>query len=205
MPSRRKESPNDSHLIQIVDAALAETTRRSGEWLVCKPGCTDCCHGIFTINQLDAERLRQGMAELKDRDPARAARIRARARESIARIAPEFPGDLTTGVLDESEEAQQQFEELGNDEPCPVLDPESGLCDLYTSRPMTCRVFGPPVPSGEEGGLGVCELCYHGATDQQIASCEMVPDPENIEARVLSDLEKRTGLTGSTIVAFCVK
>ena len=31
--------------------------------------------------------------------------------------------------------------------------------------------FGPPVRS--EGGLGVCELCYHGASDQQIAACEM--------------------------------
>jgi Fe-S-cluster containining protein len=196
---------NDSHLIQIVDSALAETIRRSGAWLVCKPGCTACCHGIFAINQLDAERLRQGMTDLDLHDPARADRIRARARKSIARIAPGFPGDIGTGVLDESEEAQQQFEELGNDEPCPVLDPDSGLCDLYTSRPMTCRVFGPPVRSGEEGGLGVCELCYHGASDEQIASCEMVPDPENIEAEVLADVEQRTGSRGSTIVAFCVK
>ncbi len=205
MPARAKKSLDDSHLIQIVDSALAETARRSGAWLACKPGCTACCHGIFAINQLDAERLRLGMADLEDRDPARAARIRARAKKSIARIAPGFPGDIGTGVLDESEEAQQQFEELGNDEPCPVLDPHSGLCDLYTSRPMTCRIFGPPVRSGEEGGLGVCELCYHGATDEQIASCEMEPDPENIEAKVLADLEQRTSLGGSTIVAFCVR
>ena len=205
MPARAKKPLDDSHLIQIVDSALAETARRSGAWLACKPGCTACCHGIFAINQLDAERLRLGMADLEDRDPARAARIRARAKKSIARIAPGFPGDIRTGVLDESEEAQQQFEELGNDEPCPVLDPHSGLCDLYTSRPMTCRIFGPPVRSGEEGGLCVCELCYHGATDEQIASCEMVPDPENIEAKVLTGVEQRTGLRGSTIVAFCVR
>jgi Fe-S-cluster containining protein len=205
MRPRAKKSLDDPHLIQIVDIALADATRRSGAWLVCKPGCTDCCHGIFAINQLDAERLRLGMAELEDRDPACATRIRARATKSIARIAPGFPGDLKTGVLDETEEAERQFEGLGNDEPCPVLDPESGLCDLYSSRPMTCRVFGPPVRSGEEGGLGVCELCYHGATDEQIASCEMVPDPENIEAEVLADVEQRTGLHGNTIVAFCVR
>ena len=205
MPARAKKSPDDSHLIQIVDSALADAARRSGPWLACRPGCTDCCHGIFAINQLDAERLRLGMAELETSDPARAARIRARAKDSIARIAPGFPGDIVTGVRDESAAALEQFEELGNDEPCPVLDPDSGLCDLYAHRPMTCRVFGPPVRSGDEGGLGVCELCYHGATDQQIASCEMVPDPENIEAQVLADLEKRTGLSGSTIVAFCVR
>ena len=39
---------------------------------------------------------------------------------------------------------------------------DTGHCELYESRPMTCRVFGPPVRS--EDGLGVCELCFHGAT-----------------------------------------
>ena len=32
---------------------------------------------------------------------------------------------------------------------------------------MTCRVFGPPVRN-EGGGLGVGELCFHGATAEQI-------------------------------------
>ena len=41
---------------------------------------------------------------------------------------------------------------------------------------MTCRVFGPPVRS--EGGLGVCELCFQGASEEAVAACEMVPDPE---------------------------
>ena len=38
---------------------------------------------------------------------------------------------------------------------------------------MTCRVFGPPVRS--EDGLGVCELCFQGASDKEIAACEMKP------------------------------
>ena len=56
MPVRAKKSLNDSHLIQIVDAALADATLRSGKWLVCKPGCTDCCHGIFAINPVRTAR-----------------------------------------------------------------------------------------------------------------------------------------------------
>ena len=55
----------DQTLIQIVDSALAEATRRSGRWLVCRPGCTQCCIGAFPINQLDALRLRRGLAELE--------------------------------------------------------------------------------------------------------------------------------------------
>jgi Fe-S-cluster containining protein len=202
MSSRRLPAA-DGALIQIVDAALADATRRSGEWLGCRPGCTQCCVGVFAINPLDAVRLQQGLADLEKTDPQRASRIRERARASIGRLSAEFPGNAKTGVLDEGPEAEERFAELANDEPCPVLDPETGLCDLYDARPMACRTFGPPVRS--EGGLGVCELCFHGATDEQIAACEMVIDPDDLESKLLAKLEKTKGPRGQTIIAFCVK
>jgi Fe-S-cluster containining protein len=198
----RFPSRGDQKLIQIVDSALADVTRRSGDWLVCRPGCTQCCIGAFAINQLDAFRLRRGFADLEKRDPERAARVRLRARESVARLAPEFPGNPVSGVLDEGEEAERKFADFANDEPCPVLDPETGYCELYESRPMTCRVFGPPVRS--EHGLGVCELCFQGASDKEIAACEMKPDPDDLESRLLEQLEKSSGKRGSTIIAFCL-
>jgi Fe-S-cluster containining protein len=199
----RRLPVGDGALIQIVDAALADATRRSGEWLVCRPGCTQCCVGAFAINRLDAVRLQRGLADLEKTDPQRARRVRERARASIRRLSAEFPGNAKTGVLDEGSEAEERFAEFANDEPCPVLDPETGLCDLYEARPMTCRTFGPPVRS--EGGLGVCELCFHGATDEQIAACEMVVDPDDLESKLLRKLEKTPGACGQTIVAFCVK
>jgi Fe-S-cluster containining protein len=192
----------DQQLVQIIDAALADTAHRSGEWLVCKLGCTQCCIGAFAINQLDAVRLQQGLAELEVTDPARAAHIRDRARASISRLAREFPGNPETGILDEGEAADALFGEFANDEPCPVLDPLTGACDLYQARPMTCRVFGPPVQS--EGGLGVCELCYHGASEEEIAACEMTVDPEDMEPALLEELERTSGRRGRTIVAFAV-
>ena len=195
-------SSGDHKLIQIVDAALADATRKSRDWLVCRPGCTQCCIGAFAINQLDALRLRRGLAQLKSSHPQRAAAIQKRARESVARLSKSFPGDSATGILGESEEARQRFEDFANDEPCPVLDPETGLCELYESRPMTCRVFGPPVRSAE--GLGVCELCYQGATDKEIAACEMIPDPTDLEAQLLEKVEQSTGPRGDTIIAFCL-
>lgn len=194
-------SSGDRKLVQIVDAALADTARRSGEWLVCKLGCTQCCIGVFAINQLDALRLQHGLAELERSDPARAASVRERARVSVEKLQADFPGDRNTGTLDESDEAAERFEGFANDEPCPALDPASGRCDLYASRPMTCRIFGPPVQS--EAGLGVCELCYHGATEEEIAACEMKPDPEGLEAELVKELE-RSGRRGQTIIAFAL-
>lgn len=192
----------DRKLIQIVDRALAETARQSGDWLACRPGCTQCCIGVFAINQLDAWRLRRGLARLESQDPERAAAIRARARESLARIRRDFPGDRATGILSEEAAASRRFEDFANDEPCPVLDPKTGLCELYESRPMTCRVFGPPVQA--EDGLGVCELCFHGATDEEIAACEMIPDPDDLESQLVEKIEKGSGRRGNTIIAFCL-
>jgi Fe-S-cluster containining protein len=192
----------DHQLIQIVDSALADAASRSGKWLLCRPGCTQCCVGAFPINQLDAQRLRRGLADLEVRAPQRAARVRKRAREAVARFAHEFPGDPTTGLLDQEPDAEERFAGFANHEICPALDPVSGNCELYESRPMTCRVFGPPVQS--EGALGVCELCFQGATDEEIAACEMKPDPDDLEAALLRELEERTRTHGNTIVAFAL-
>jgi Fe-S-cluster containining protein len=192
----------DRALVQIVDAALADATRRSGPWLVCRPGCAQCCMGVFSISQLDAVRLQQGLDDLQRHDPQRAAALRKRAREVVSRLSLAFPGDPKTGILADDDDAEQLFADFANDEPCPVLNPATGTCDLYSARPITCRAFGPPARS--EDGLGVCELCFHGATDEQIAACEMQVDPDEIESKLLKEMQNAGGPSGRTIVAFAV-
>jgi Fe-S-cluster containining protein len=157
----------DGELIRIVDAALAEAARRSGAWLVCRPGCCDCCLGPFEITLLDAQRLRLGFAELRERDPEKARQVRERA-----------------------------YDWTGNDEePCPALDPATGTCDLYSARPMICRVFGPAVRDGD--AVSACDLCYQNATEQEIEACAVEIDPDGLEARLTP--------AGSTTVAATLK
>ncbi len=191
--------PRDAELVQIVDASLAEAARQAGPWLACRIGCTQCCHGAFAINALDAERLRAGMESLRGNDPALAAEVTRRARAWIDEHGPTFPGDRSTGVLGTSAEDQKSFEEFANDAPCPALDPATGRCDVYQWRPMTCRVFGPPVRVGEGDALGCCELCFVGATEQQIAACEM-PVPHDLENELLAEM----GDERETVVAFAL-
>jgi Fe-S-cluster containining protein len=189
----------DHELVQIVNAALADSARRSGSWLACRPGCSQCCVGVFAINQLDAARLRHGMAEVEAKDPQLASRIRERAREVVKRLSADFPGDPATGVLDQSPQAAQRWNDFANDEPCPALHPEKGTCEIYEYRPIPCRTFGPPI--AEDGDLGVCELCFNGATDDEVEACEMHPDPENLEEELLKEMESR-GVSGETIIAW---
>jgi Fe-S-cluster containining protein len=167
---------SDFELVQIVDRALAEAAERSGSWLLCRKGCVQCCHGPFEISQLDAHRLRKGLAELESHDPQRAQAVRDRAHRAA------------------------QLANFGDDDPCPALDPETGTCDLYASRPITCRCFGPPIRC-ESGAIGVCELCFDGASDQEIAACLVDFDPEGLESVLIDALERSTGVRGMTTVA----
>jgi Fe-S-cluster containining protein len=183
--------PSDHALIQIVDAALAEAERRAGSWLACRPGCFACCMGPFPITPLDARRLREGLDELEARDPARAARLRERARQSAARLRRDYPGDTLARVLAENA--------AGENEPCPALDPIAGTCDLYAARPITCRTFGPPVHFKGES-LAVCELCFQSATDDEIAGCEVEIDLENLASAGLGEYDDQP----ETIIAFAL-
>ncbi|HEX3355269.1 MAG TPA: YkgJ family cysteine cluster protein [Terriglobales bacterium] len=199
------EAPaRDQELIQIVNAALADAFQKSSKWLACKPGCSQCCHGVFAINQLDAIRLRKGLAELEAHDPERAGRLRKRALDTVARLSEDYPGDPVSGLLDkdDTDEAAKRWDDFGNAEPCPALDPSTGRCELYEYRPVLCRTFGPAMKS--EGDLGHCELCFVGATEEEVIAAEMTPDPDNLEAAVLDELQKTTGASGETIVAFAL-
>ena len=191
-------------LVQIVDTAVADAYRRGAHHLVCHPGCSQCCIGVFPIAHQDAARLREGMATLTQTDPRRATRIRTRIAESLARLDPWFPGDLTTGILNEDYEAAILFEEFANDEPCPVLDLDHGTCDLYEHRPILCRTFGPPMRT-EENNLATCELCFIHATTEEIVACELdstIPAQEEASNEAFNTAHN---LQGQTLIAYALR
>ena len=187
-------------LFPILDAALASATERAGDWLACRPGCHQCCVGVFAISQFDAEQLREGLAMARA-DVAQ--RIRTRAAQSRTRLLAGFPGDPVTGLLFTEPQHEEAFADFANDEPCPVLDPDTGTCDLYAFRPVQCRTFGPPVRD-EDDHLTVCELCFVDAPAEEVARCEMDQDWRLQEEALIEDAQKQSGLFGPTLVAFAL-
>jgi Fe-S-cluster containining protein len=142
------------------------------------------------------------MAGLRATDPAAAQAIEDRARAWLATYGAGFPGNRETGILGTSEEDREKFEDYANDAPCPALDLATGLCGVYEWRPMTCRVFGPPVRMAgahDTEPLGHCELCFTGATPEQVAACEM-PVPNELEAQLVDEI----GSKAETIVAYAL-
>ena len=188
--------------VQIVNAALASAVSRSGAHLVCRAGCSQCCHGVFEISAVDSARLRGGLALA---DSAVAARVRERVAVAQAKLGPFYPGDVSTGVLTGTEEEVELFEEWAHAEPCPALDPETQTCDLYDHRPILCRTFGPPIlndPEDREAGLAICELCFTEASEDDITAAEMDSSFRGLQEDAEAEYEANNPGSGPTIVAY---
>ncbi|MGE5813448.1 MAG: YkgJ family cysteine cluster protein [Acidobacteriota bacterium] len=165
---------DDRRFLRVLDSALAGGARTAGSHLACQIGCTECCVGAFPITQLDARRLRRGLSSLRETDPARASAVLARAALRLA--------------------------EHDTEGPCPALDPETGACDLYTARPVTCRTFGLPVRIGDDD-LPPCRLCFTRATSAEIAAARVTIDPEGDEQALVQALSECGIADESTTVA----
>lgn len=181
--------PSDRRLLKVIDETMAEAAILAGDRLACRPGCTGCCHGPFPINGLDARRLRSGLTHL---DPGRAKAVVERALAQIPILEPGFPEDF------DSDEAEAYFARHAA-LPCPALDPESGRCELYPYRPLSCRTFGPPVRIGE-ADLPPCDLCFVGASQEEIDACRVEPDPDGVEDRLV----RRFHLEAETLIGFAL-
>jgi Fe-S-cluster containining protein len=194
----------DRRWLERVDAVMSSAARSCGGRWRCGPGRVQCCIGPFPIHQLDARRLRRGLEELARTDPARALALRRRVETAAAVIAEDFPGDLRTGELDDDEDELERLCEELADQPCPVLDPDSGRCDLYAHRPRVCRTFGPPLRLAH-GDLPECPYCFDPLRPAERETLRVDPDPDREEAALVDRLESLTGLGGLTLIALALR
>ncbi len=192
----------DRRLLQLVDAVTGEAATAAGDHLACRPGCSPCCVGVFPISQLDAWRLREGLAQLHLDDPARAAAVRRRAAAAAAVQAQGFPGDAE-GTFGGDEAREEAFCDRLSAQPCPALDPASQTCDLYAWRPVACRTFGPPMRIGGED-LAPCRLCFTAASPSEVERARRELDVTEHEDELTEAVERETGRHGLTTIAFAM-
>lgn len=158
--------------------------------------------GPFAVTALDAWRLREGIALLARADPRAAESVRARALSAVEQLRPGFPGDPATGALRDDKEAEEAFCDRHAAMPCPALHPETGACQLYEWRPISCRTCGPPIRFGEQV-LAPCHLWFAGAPAGCIEAARVEPDPEDRERDLLEAMDVE-GQNVETFVAFAL-
>lgn len=190
----------DRRFLSRLDGALAGAVRRAGRHVTCRLGCTECCMGPFDITLLDAFRLRYGLARLAAQRPEIATAVVWRARQQWAEMATAFPGDPASGRLSDDDAARERFFAVFAALPCPALAPVSGACELYDSRPVSCRTFGLPVRYGDQL-LSPCRLNFTAARAEEVALAALDPDPGDEEGELLRSF---WGEVGETIVAWAL-
>ena len=116
--------------IEHVDRLTAKLQARYSKHLVCRAGCSGCCHHHLSVFAVEAEEARAAIEVLPV--PIR-ARVEERAREVIKR------------------EAQ------GAPVACPLLI--DNRCSIYESRPLICRTQGLPLLIEAEDGEQEVDFC----------------------------------------------
>jgi len=190
----------DAELLDVLDAVFSNARRRAGRWLECRPGCLDCCHRPFPITRLDVHRLRRGLGELAANESDRAKAVHRRAVRAVEVLADGFPGDAANGRLAREVSRLDRYFERHATLACPALDPETRTCDLHPWRPVSCRIYGPPVRFGTTAAPP-CDLCFRGAPPETVERCRVEPDPEGIEDAILARMGVAAGEDWGTLIA----
>ncbi len=133
-------------IVSAADRAFQGMAKDYHEELQCKPHCCDCCFALFGLFLIEAIQIRRHFEGLDIRQ-RREALIRG---EQAERALLEFQNRLR----DHKDDAERIFYEVGKERiRCPLLN-DFDECILYSSRPITCRVYG--IPTAIRGKARVC-------------------------------------------------
>jgi Fe-S-cluster containining protein len=139
-------------LLQLASRWAGEFTRNQklhGAKISCRRGCTDCCHHLFQITELEAALISTGVKSLPaEKRQALEARARKYSEERL-RL-------LSDGKV---EDAWGSLPPVGSRLACPAL--EDGACQIYEHRPLICREYGIPLYSPQKPDqVFACELNF---------------------------------------------
>lgn len=114
-----------------VEQEFERNRRLHGARIQCRSGCSDCCHQLFQITEIEAELIWQGVQAMA---PEARERLQAKARDYLAEREKLTGGPEQWGKLPPE----------GTRLACPALT-EDGACGIYEHRPLICRRFGMPI------------------------------------------------------------
>lgn len=124
-------------LIESVDSMTARLSSRYAEHLVCRSGCSGCCHHHLSVFAVEAATVGAAIEALPE--PLR-VQLNEQARKTL------------------------ELEARGESAICPMLVDDR--CSVYESRPMICRTQGLPLLIEAEDGEAEVDFCPLNFTDE---------------------------------------
>ncbi len=137
-----------------VEREFARNRALYGDRMKCGPGCSECCHQLFQITEIEASVISRGVKRL---DASLKRRMEERARPYL-----EKRRQLT--AVSGEPEAWGNLPPMGTRLACPAL--EDGVCRIYEFRPLICRKFGMPLYNpAKPGRVYACELNFQAGEE----------------------------------------
>ncbi len=133
-------------IISKADEAFNEIEKKYPNEVSCKIGCCDCCYALFGLFFIEAVNMRNNFEEL----PIQKREYVLKRAEDANKQIQEMQKDLEKF---KDNQAKISIEMGKRRIRCPLLD-EDNKCLLYSSRPITCRVYG--IPTAINGKGRVC-------------------------------------------------
>ena len=134
-------------LVEKAEEAFDRVKASHSECVKCEEKCSDCCFALFDLTLIEALYIHHKFNE-KFKGSARVELVEKanRADRRIYKIKRNAFKELQAGRNEGELLAQMAVERVR----CPLLS-EKDLCDLYESRPLTCRFYGIPTAIGGAG------------------------------------------------------
>lgn len=139
-------------LVDQIEAVFNQVQSEYNECVACKIGCSDCCHALFDLTLIEAMFIKHQFDKV----------IPAEERQKIiekANVADRKVYKLKREASKAHQEGKPEneiLEEMAKERiRCPLLD-EDEKCEMYESRPITCRLYGIPTVIG--GQAHTCGL-----------------------------------------------
>jgi Fe-S-cluster containining protein len=140
------------HLVEQVDAAFDKIQTAYDDCVNCKVGCADCCYALFDLSLVEALYIKNEFdvkisGELHEKIIERAND----ADRKVYRVKRQAHKDQQAGKPENEIFDWMSAQRVR----CPLLN-EKNQCELYESRPITCRLYGVPTVIG--GKAHTCGL-----------------------------------------------
>jgi Fe-S-cluster containining protein len=136
-------------ICRAVELEFARNRSIYGDQIQCRAGCSDCCHQLFQITEIEAAWISHGIHSM---DEAKRDRLTKRAE-------PYLQQRRRLVTTKGEPEAWGNLPPTGTRLACPAL--EDGVCQIYEFRPLICRKFGIPLYNPDKPGqVFACELNF---------------------------------------------
>jgi Fe-S-cluster containining protein len=134
--------------VEQLDGVFENVRQQYSDCVKCKLECSDCCHALFDLSLVEAlyinSRFLETITDEKKAEILEKANTADRKTYQLKRKA------FKAVAAGEKSEEQVLLEMAAERIRCPLLNQEN-QCDLYASRPATCRLYGIPTAIAGRG------------------------------------------------------